>query len=107
MLFYSENTGIINASANGITMCMIGIGGLGHLAVQFAHKMGAKVIALSRGTSKTEFVKQLGAESLLDTTNDQAMADAAGTLDLLIFTTAGGNIEVKKYLPLMKPYGNV
>ena len=69
--------------------------------------MGAKVIALSRGTSKTEFAKQLGAESLLDTTNDEAMAAAAGTIDLLIFTTAGGNIEVNKYTPLMKPYGNV
>lgn len=77
------------------------------MAVQFASKMGAKVIALSRGTSKTEFVKQLGAESLLDTTNDEAMADAAGTFDLLIFTTAGGEIDLGKYVPLMKPYGNM
>ncbi len=91
----------------GKTVGVVGIGGLGHLAVQFAHKMGAKVVALSRGTSKEEFAKQLGADSLLDTTNDEAMAAAAGTIDLLIFTTAGGNIEVNKYLPLMKPYGNV
>ena len=91
----------------GKTVGVVGIGGLGHLAVQFAHKMGAKVIALSRGTNKEEFAKQLGSDSLLDTTNDDAMAAAAGTIDLLIFTTAGGNIDVNKYLPLMKPYGNV
>jgi D-arabinose 1-dehydrogenase-like Zn-dependent alcohol dehydrogenase len=39
----------------GKTVGVVGIGGLGHLAVQFAHKMGAKVIALSRGTNKEEF----------------------------------------------------
>lgn len=91
----------------GKTVGVVGIGGLGHLAVQFASKMGAKVIALSRGTKKEEFAKQLQAGSLLDTTNDEAMAAAAGTIDLLIFTTAGGNIDVNKYTTLMRPYGNV
>lgn len=89
------------------TVGVVGLGGLGHLAVQFAHKMGAKVVAFSRGTSKTEFAKELGADSLVDTTNDEAMAAAAGTIDLLIFATAGGNIDVNKYLGFMKPYGNV
>ena len=64
----------------GKTVGVVGIGGLGHLAVQFAHKMGAKVIALSRGTNKEGFAQQLGADSLLDTTNDDAMAAAAGTI---------------------------
>lgn len=91
----------------GKTVGVVGIGGLGHLAVQFAHKMGANVIALSRGTKKEEFVKKLGADALLDTTNDEAMAAAVGSIDLLIFTTAGGTIEINKYTPLMKPYGNV
>jgi D-arabinose 1-dehydrogenase-like Zn-dependent alcohol dehydrogenase len=86
----------------------VGVVGIGGLCSFFTHKMGAKVVAaLSRGTNKEEFAKQLGADYLLDTTNNEAMAAAAGTIDLLIFTTAGGNIEVNKYLPLMKPYGSI
>lgn len=91
----------------GKTIAVMGIGGLGHLALQFASKMGAKTIALSRGTSKTEFAKHLGAEELIDTTNEEAMAAAAGTIDLLIITSSGGTIDVNKLMPLMKPYGNM
>ena len=55
---------------SGKTVGVVGLGGLGHLAVQFADKMGAKVVSFSRGTSKTEFAKELGADSLVDTTNE-------------------------------------
>jgi D-arabinose 1-dehydrogenase-like Zn-dependent alcohol dehydrogenase len=91
----------------GKTIAVAGIGGLGHVALQFAAKMGAKVIAMSRGTSKTDFAKELGAHELLDTTNGEAMAAAAGTIDLLIFTASGGFADVNQYLTLMKPYGNM
>jgi D-arabinose 1-dehydrogenase-like Zn-dependent alcohol dehydrogenase len=91
----------------GKTIGVMGIGGLGHMAVQFAAKMGATVVALSRGTSKEKFSKELGATSLLDTTSESAMAGAAGTLDQIIITTAGGFVDVDKLTPLMKPNGNM
>lgn len=62
---------------------------------------------MSRGTSKTDFAKELEAHELLDTTNGEAMAAAAGTIDLLIFTASGGFADVNQYLTLMKPYGNM
>mmetsp|Transcript_49 Transcript_49/g.78 ORF Transcript_49/g.78 Transcript_49/m.78 type:complete len:370 (-) Transcript_49:213-1322(-) len=91
----------------GKTIGVMGIGGLGHMAVQFAAKMGATVVALSRGTSKEKFAKELGATSLIDTTSESAMAGAVGTLDQIILTVAGGFIDVDKLTPLMKPNGNI
>lgn len=91
----------------GKTIGVIGIGGLGHLALQFAAKTGATVVALSRGTGKTEFAKECGASYLVDTTSEEAMKEAAGTLDQLIVTIAGGTFDADKYVPLLKPYGNL
>ncbi|KAN0052941.1 hypothetical protein ACTA71_012421 [Dictyostelium dimigraforme] len=47
-----------------------GIGGLGHLAIQFCRKMGFEVIALSNGNSKEQLAKQLGAHHYVDTSKD-------------------------------------
>jgi alcohol dehydrogenase/propanol-preferring alcohol dehydrogenase len=56
-----------NSSARpGDLVAVQGIGGLGHLAVQFAHKMGFKVAALSRGTDKKELAMKLGADAYID-----------------------------------------
>ena len=91
----------------GKTIGVVGIGGLGHLALQFANKTGATAVAFSRGTGKTEFAKQLGAAYLVDTTDDEAMKKAAATLDQLIVTISGGAFDTDKYLPLLKPEGNL
>jgi alcohol dehydrogenase (NADP+) len=91
----------------GKTIGIMGIGGLGHLAIQIAHKTGAKVVAFSRGTSKEKFAKEMGADSLVDTTNEEAMKEAANTLDQLIITISGGTYDVNPFLTLMKPYGNM
>ncbi|MEV0831247.1 alcohol dehydrogenase [Nonomuraea rubra] len=52
----------------GDLVAVLGIGGLGHLGVQFAAKMGLEVVAISRGTEKAELAKQLGAHHYLDST---------------------------------------
>jgi uncharacterized zinc-type alcohol dehydrogenase-like protein len=91
--------------ATGKTIGVMGIGGLGHLALQYASKMGATTVAFSRGTSKTDFAKELGATSLVDTTSEEAFAGAAGTLDILLITTAGGFVDIGNLMSLMKPYG--
>jgi D-arabinose 1-dehydrogenase-like Zn-dependent alcohol dehydrogenase len=44
----------------GETVAVLGVGGLGHLAVQFASKMGFRTIAIARGTDKEPLAKQLG-----------------------------------------------
>ena len=52
----------------GDTVAVLGIGGLGHLAVQFASKMGFHTIAIARGRDKEPLAKQLGARQYIDST---------------------------------------
>lgn len=52
----------------GDLVAVQGIGGLGHLAVQYAHKFGYEVAALSRGPDKQALAKDLGADHVIDTT---------------------------------------
>ncbi|MCJ1474798.1 hypothetical protein MMC13_003458 [Lambiella insularis] len=50
----------------GELVAIQGLGGLGHLAIQYAHKMGYKVAALSSSGSKEKFARELGANEYLD-----------------------------------------
>lgn len=72
----------------GDLVAVQGIGGLGHLAVQYAHKFGCNVVALSRGTDKKELAQDLGAHHYIDTTQTDA-AEALqqmGGADLILAT---------------------
>ena len=51
---------------SGETVAIQGLGGLGHLALQYANKMGYKVVALSSSSSKEQFAKDLGAHVYVD-----------------------------------------
>ncbi|KAM0271953.1 hypothetical protein ACHAQH_008860 [Verticillium albo-atrum] len=54
----------------GNLVAIQGVGGLGHLAVQYAAKMGYKVAVLSSGSAKEDFAKKLGAHTYIDTSKD-------------------------------------
>ncbi|MEZ4301847.1 MAG: zinc-binding dehydrogenase [Polyangiaceae bacterium] len=51
----------------GDTVAVQGIGGLGHLAIQYAAKMGFRTVALSRGADKEDLARKLGAHEYIDT----------------------------------------
>nr|OQO24293.1 hypothetical protein B0A51_09468 [Rachicladosporium sp. CCFEE 5018] len=51
----------------GDVVAVQGLGGLGHLAIQYARKMGFRTVALSRGSDKKDFATQLGAHEYIDT----------------------------------------
>jgi D-arabinose 1-dehydrogenase-like Zn-dependent alcohol dehydrogenase len=57
-----------SGARGGDTVVVLGIGGLGHLAVQFASKMGFRTIAIARGGDKAPFAQQLGAHHYIDST---------------------------------------
>jgi D-arabinose 1-dehydrogenase-like Zn-dependent alcohol dehydrogenase len=63
----------------GDTVAVLGVGGLGHLAVQFASKMGFRTIAIARGIDKQALSRQLGAHQYIDS----AAADPAAELQRL------------------------
>lgn len=54
----------------GDLVAVQGLGGLGHLAVQFASRMGYEVVALSSGSDKKEFATRLGAHHYVDTSSE-------------------------------------
>jgi D-arabinose 1-dehydrogenase-like Zn-dependent alcohol dehydrogenase len=57
-----------SGARGGDTVAVLGVGGLGHLAVQFASRMGFHTIAIARGTDKEPLAKQLGARHYIDST---------------------------------------
>jgi D-arabinose 1-dehydrogenase-like Zn-dependent alcohol dehydrogenase len=63
----------------GDTVAILGIGGLGHLGVQFAAHMGFKTVAIARGQDKAPLAKKLGAHAYIDSTQ-QKVADALAEL---------------------------
>jgi D-arabinose 1-dehydrogenase-like Zn-dependent alcohol dehydrogenase len=61
----------------GDLVAVFGLGGLGHLGVQFAAKMGYRTVAIARGADKEAFAKQLGAHIYLDTEKQDPAAELA------------------------------
>lgn len=56
----------------GETVAVQGLGGLGHLAIQYANKFGYRVVAISRGADKESFAHELGAHEYIDTSKVDA-----------------------------------
>ncbi len=65
---------------------VVGIGGLGHLALQFARAMGCEVTAISSSPDKEDEARSLGAHRFLATREANALRSAAGTLDFVLST---------------------
>ncbi|WPE26380.1 NADP-dependent alcohol dehydrogenase C 2 [Pseudomonas hunanensis] len=70
----------------GSRVGVIGLGGLGHMAVKLAAGMGADVTVISRNRDKEADALALGAKRLLSSSNPQEMATAASSFDLIIDT---------------------
>ncbi|HYM09228.1 MAG TPA: alcohol dehydrogenase, partial [Bryobacterales bacterium] len=56
-----------SGARGGDLVAILGIGGLGHLGVQFAHMLGFRTVAIARGKDKEDLARQLGADQYLDT----------------------------------------
>src|SRR5580658_3710651 len=83
-----------NAPAKaGELVAVLGIGGLGHLGVQYARRMGFEVAAIGRGIESAELAKKLGAHHYIDSAaNDPAAAlQALGGAKVILITASGGN----------------
>src|SRR5262252_9381550 len=96
-----------NAPAKaGDLVAIFGIGGLGHLAVQYARHMGFEVVAIARGADRAELAKKLGAHHYLDS----AAVDPATALQRLggasvILITASGGKTVSESFKGLRPSG--
>jgi uncharacterized zinc-type alcohol dehydrogenase-like protein len=81
---------------------VIGIGGLGHMAVKIAASMGAEVTMLSASRSKGADARRLGAHAFEPTTDDGTFEKLAGRFDLLLDTISAPH-DYDKYLGLLRP----
>src|SRR6185295_8477962 len=59
----------------GEVVAVLGIGGLGHLGIQYARQMGFETVAINRGNDKHELARKLGAHHYIDTTAQDANAE--------------------------------
>src|SRR5215468_5151067 len=76
----------------GDVVAVLGLGGLGHLAVQYAAKMGFKTAAIGRGQDKESFVRNLGASHYIDNTTKDPAAELlklGGAQAILATVTSG------------------
>ena len=85
---------------------VIGIGGLGHLALQFLNKWGCDVTAFSSSASKADEARQMGAHHVIDSHSKDALANAAGTFDFIISTVAV-SLDWTAYLNALAPKGHL
>lgn len=83
---------------------IVGVGGLGHLALQFAKAMGAKVTAFSSTSSKADEAKKFGADAFVSSTDLQNPEKLVGTFDLILVTIAKP-LDWSLYLNLLRPKG--
>jgi len=67
-------------------VAVVGLGGLGHMAIKLAHALGAHVTLFSRSEGKIEDAKALGADEVIISTKEDQMEKAMGRFDLIIDT---------------------
>jgi len=86
---------------------VMGLGGLGHMAVKIAAALGADVTVLSHSESKREDAKKLGAHQFLLTKTPEVFLSNALSFDLIINTISSSEIDLGSYLSLLKMDGTL
>ena len=85
---------------------VIGIGGLGHMAIDFFNKWGCEVTAFSSTPDKYDEIRAMGAHNILNSRDPEEFAAAAGTFDLIV-STVSVKLDWNAYLRLLKPQGKL
>jgi alcohol dehydrogenase, propanol-preferring len=91
--FTTFNALLKGQATAGDLVAIQGIGGLGHLGIQYAAKMGLRVAAVARGTAKSELALQLGAHHYIDaaaTPSGEALKELGGA-QVIVATAASGS----------------
>ena len=84
----------------GKKVAVVGMGGLGHMAVKIAVAMGAEVTVLSQTLSKQEDGLRFGAKHYYATSDEATFSELRNTFDLII-NTVSANLEIDQYLNLL------
>ncbi len=92
----------------GDLVAVLGIGGLGHMALQYARRMGFKVVAVGRGADISEDALALGAHAYIDTNQENAAArlQSMGGAQAVV-TTISNAAAVSALMPGLAPQGRL
>ena len=85
---------------------VVGIGGLGHLALQFLNKWGCDVTAFTSSASKSEEARRMGAHQVVDTHSAEQLQQLAGSFDFIL-STVNAPLEWTAYLLALAPKGRL
>ena len=85
---------------------VVGIGGLGHLAIQFARAFGADVTAFSTSASKEAEALELGAHNFVNTRETKGLKALAGSFDFILSTT-NADQDWSAYITALRPTGTL
>lgn len=102
--------GLRRSSARpGDLVAVLGLGGLGHLGVQYAVAMGFETVAIARGPQKADFAKQLGAHHYIDSTSGTPVAEALQSLGgaKVVLATAGNSEAITATVDGLAPRGEL
>jgi uncharacterized zinc-type alcohol dehydrogenase-like protein len=85
---------------------VVGLGGLGHMALKFAHSFGAHVVQFTTSESKIEDAKKLGADEVVISKDANAMAKHAGSFDFVLDCVSAEH-NINEYLNLLRLDGTL
>ena len=88
------------------SVAVVGIGGLGHMALGFLRAWGCEVTAFTSSPSKFEEAKRLGAHKVIATHDKEALKKAAGSFELIL-VTANAPLEWDALINCLKPQGRL
>ena len=85
---------------------IVGLGGLGHMGVKFAHALGAEVVVFSTSPNKKDDALRLGADDVVISKNANEMQKHVGSFDFIL-DAVSANHDINAYLQLLRRDGNL
>ena len=85
---------------------VIGLGGLGHMAVKFAHALGAHVVVFTTSPNKKEDALRLGADEVVVSRNTDEMSKHVGSFDFILDAVSAEH-DINAYIQLLRRDGNI
>ncbi len=92
--------------SKGKKVGVVGLGGLGHMGVKFAHAFGAHTVVFTTSSSKKEDALRLGADEVVLSNDANAMARHAGSFDFILDTVSAPH-DLNAYIHLLARDGNI
>lgn len=90
----------------GMKVGVVGVGGLGHMAIKYAKALGAEVTAISTSASKADDARRYGADNVIISTDSEALKTHKESLDLIISTIPVSH-DIQPYVDLLSRDGTL